>query len=601
MPTESVITVIRRVRHRFGAAVVFSIVFSLIEIALVAPFVSGMIRLALEQWGSPSVGNFEIASFLMSPLGLAGLIGILSIELAVNFFAVAGLITILVGMSSGWLAPFRLAHRFTRLLELGLRQILRLFLLALPFLGIVGITYYIYWSGEDIYRLVRMKPTEFWIGVSVAGSMAAIYGVIAFIQLVKWSISIPIILFEPGTVAKESLKLSEERTKGHRWRISAYIMIYAIALFAATSIVLFGFSAFSGFILNSIGDSISLSLAVTAVLISIHGMLLFVISVVSRVTLSAFILGFYELTGGSAPPVDTDRQPSPYKRIALRIGIAFAFAFMTVSAGLALVDDAEVADSVTVVAHRAGYRDVPENSLSALRQAIRDQADWVEIDVQLTADDEIVVLHDLDLKRVAGMPLRVASSTLEQIREADIGSPVDERFAGEKIPTLDEFLATANGRVVVLIELKFPRGADPAKLTNKVIETVRDHNAVPWCRICSQSYPAIQLARKLVPGMPIGFIAGAAIGDLAGLDVDFLMVETALVTSQLCERARLREMEIFAWTVNNPERLWPLVDAGASGIITDDVVSIQNELEKLMLMSPVERILMRARTELLNQ
>jgi glycerophosphoryl diester phosphodiesterase len=266
-----------------------------------------------------------------------------------------------------------------------------------------------------------------------------------------------------------------------------------------------------------------------------------------------------------------------------------------------VVDDSRIADRVEVIAHRAGYVRAPENSLSALRQAIAAKADWVEIDVQLTADGALVIVHDFDLLRVGGSPLRIASATLADIQQVDIGSPVGPEFAGERIPTLEEFLTAAHGQVGVLIELKFPPGSQVGPLTDAVLDTVRRLNAVPWCRVCSQSYAGIQRVRSQEPSIPIGFIAGAALGDLTQLQVDFLMVEARMATPELCDRARRRKMGIFAWTIKDAGQIAPLVDRGITGLIADDPEMVQVKLQELAQLDPVERILYRVRNVLAGQ
>ena len=79
-------------------------------------------------------------------------------------------------------------------------------------------------------------------------------------------------------------------------------------------------------------------------------------------------------------------------------------------------------------------------------------ADWVEIDVQETADGEVIVIHDSDFMKLAGVDLKVWDATFEQARTIDIGGWFDPEFAGERVPTLREVLETARGRSHVVIE-----------------------------------------------------------------------------------------------------------------------------------------------------
>ena len=103
-----------------------------------------------------------------------------------------------------------------------------------------------------------------------------------------------------------------------------------------------------------------------------------------------------------------------------------------------------------------------------------------------------------------------------------------------------------------------------------VIESDPPRGMIDRCRLCSQSYEAMQLARSLEPRLPVGYIAGASLGDLTKLDVSFLMVSSRQATRALVDRAAIAGISIHAWTVNNPNDLAPLIDRGVGNVITDD-------------------------------
>jgi glycerophosphoryl diester phosphodiesterase len=117
---------------------------------------------------------------------------------------------------------------------------------------------------------------------------------------------------------------------------------------------------------------------------------------------------------------------------------------------------------------------------------------------------------------------------------------------------------------------------------------------VDRCRLCSQSYESLQLARQLEPRLEVGFIAGAAVGDLTKLDVNFLMVKSSLATRQFVDRARLGNIAVHAWTVNDPGQVGPLLDAGVANIITDDPARIRARTEEIGALSTIQRLLLRA-------
>jgi glycerophosphoryl diester phosphodiesterase len=173
---------------------------------------------------------------------------------------------------------------------------------------------------------------------------------------------------------------------------------------------------------------------------------------------------------------------------------------VSVSTSAALLSALELRDDVEITAHRAGATVAPENTVAALRRAIEDGADWAEIDVQLTADGAVVVIHDSDLRRVGGRPGRIGQMTLAEVQQVDVGKWFDPAFAGERVPTLDELITAAGDGIRLNIELK-PHGEDEVnRLVGETLGSVRRAGILDRCRICSQSYEALRLAKELEPG-----------------------------------------------------------------------------------------------------
>src|SRR6266542_5407411 len=106
-----------------------------------------------------------------------------------------------------------------------------------------------------------------------------------------------------------------------------------------------------------------------------------------------------------------------------------------------------------VLGHRGASAEAPENTLASFRLALAQGADGVELDVRRCATGEVVVVHDEDLSRVGGAPLRVADSPLGALRAVDLGAWAGERFRGERIPLLAEVLE-ALPAAIVNVELK---------------------------------------------------------------------------------------------------------------------------------------------------
>jgi len=591
--------VLSQARRRIGPLIAFSVAFSLMETALLGPLAAGIIRLALDTWGRCSVGNFEIVAFLLSPVGLAGLALFAAAQLTTLYLRLAGLIAVLSGDGPGLWHTARVARRLPVLIRLNVVQAVIYIILAAPFAAAGAFAYVRLWGDQDLNRLVVTRPPEFWRGAVVMGGLVLTYvGVFGGLYL-RWLFSIPAVLFEDAPSAWAALRSSALRTRG-RIGLLAATVLGALGFFAAiAAAVTWTMGALSGWVLHHAGSSLRMAIPTTAALLVGNGLVAAGLGALAALIFAGIILIRYREAGGIARQSPADGRDRRWSWGAL--GLSAVAAVLATLSALRVLDDSRVSDSIEITAHRAGAVAAPENTLAALRRAIQDGAEWAEIDVQLTSDGQLAVVHDSDLIRVGGSSLRVASSTLDQLRRVDIGSWFAPEFAGERIATLEEFLQAAGTKIGLNIELKASNPAQIPGLVNRVLDAVRKVDGAGRHRICAESFEALQLIRRLDPNIEIGSVAGAVLGDPSRLDVDFLMVERRLATRALVDRAKLRDVKIHAWTINDPERLSSLIDNGVANVITDDVAAIRERLSELRGLEPLERLLLRARNGLVER
>ena len=171
----------------------------------------------------------------------------------------------------------------------------------------------------------------------------------------------------------------------------------------------------------------------------------------------------------------------------------------------------------------------PENTLAAIEKAIRAGAQWVEIDVQETIDGEVVVIHDSDLMKVAGVGLKVWEATREQITSVDIGSSFDPQFHAERVPTLQEVLGICKGRIGVIIELKsYGHGQ---MLEQRVIDLVESAESEREVQCMSLSTDVVARLKELRPDWPVGLLLSLAVGDIGNIKADFVAVNARFATA----------------------------------------------------------------------
>ena len=136
--------------------------------------------------------------------------------------------------------------------------------------------------------------------------------------------------------------------------------------------------------------------------------------------------------------------------IILSFGVTATFT--VISGG----DTDESRNKIMNIAHRGASGYAPENTLAAFDKAVEMQADYIEIDVQLSKDDLPVVIHDDTLDRTTNGTGNISAYTLQELKSLDAGSWFDKKYAGEKIPSLNEVLEMYGEKINILIELKSP-------------------------------------------------------------------------------------------------------------------------------------------------
>src|SRR4051812_16803414 len=231
---------LERFRVRWRCILAFSLAFRALNLVLLAPLAAATLRLCLLRWGRASVGNFEIASFFLSPVGLAAMLGVGTIGLATLYLELSGLIRLLADDRLHWWESFKSSSgMFHRLIHLGVRQLVVYLAWAVPFLVAIGVIYWLLWSGKDLNGLIILKPPAFWWGATLAGVIAAAYIVLALQIFLRRSLyAVPILVFEPGLSVSQALRKGIERSRGTIWRSARAIAIWAAILCVLTAAVL---------------------------------------------------------------------------------------------------------------------------------------------------------------------------------------------------------------------------------------------------------------------------------------------------------------------------------------------------------------------------
>lgn len=202
----------------------------------------------------------------------------------------------------------------------------------------------------------------------------------------------------------------------------------------------------------------------------------------------------------------------------------------------------------------------------------------------------VVLLHDVDLMRVANDPRRVADVRYDEIHDLvqvpDDGSPSEMR----RIVTLNDFLEQARGRIIPMIELKY-YGAEP-DLIRDVVQIIQKLEMQKEVVIMSMRLQPIRELRDLDPSIKRGFVSSVAVGDLSRLPVQFLAVNQTQINSALMQSAHGQGMKVYAWTVNTPDTIVRMINLGVDGLITDFPASVSEVRDEIKEMTVAERLVL---------
>jgi glycerophosphoryl diester phosphodiesterase len=219
------------------------------------------------------------------------------------------------------------------------------------------------------------------------------------------------------------------------------------------------------------------------------------------------------------------------------------------------------------IAHRGASGRFPENTLTAFSAAIDAGAQVCELDVQLTNDGSLVVIHDETVERTTDGRGVVRSMTLNQIRRLDAGGRFGREFRGEKVPTLEEVLVLANGRCGLNIELKSPG------VEHKVCALIVERNLLATTMISSFDWNAIALVRRLEPLARVGLLASRwparMVAAARELKAESINPRSDIVSEKLCIAAHHWNLSVYTWTVDEPFEMRRLIASGVDGIMTN--------------------------------
>ena len=230
-----------------------------------------------------------------------------------------------------------------------------------------------------------------------------------------------------------------------------------------------------------------------------------------------------------------------------------------------------------VFGHRGAMGYAPENTFASFERAVALGVDAIEIDVHLTADGEVVVIHDPALDRTTDGEGMVGEKTLAELKTLDAGAHFGPEFAGQHIPTLGEMLAWARGKCVVDVEIKGGPWPYPG-IEKRVVDLIRRHGMVDQTIVISFEHPTVAQVKALAPEIAAGTLWNCrpmdpvAVAQAAGANA--IMPMWPFCDAETVERAHAAGLSVHPWETSNLKIVDHLIGLGVDSICANqpDVV-----------------------------
>ncbi len=233
-----------------------------------------------------------------------------------------------------------------------------------------------------------------------------------------------------------------------------------------------------------------------------------------------------------------------------------------------------------VIAHRGFSAIAPENTLAAFNAAIQQGANSIEFDLQMSADGVPVIFHDATLDRITGTPGTIRNKTLKQLKKLNAGKWFGHPYAREAIPTLAEALQTFKLVEKFLYFDVKPHDEWSDSEIEGFVKLLRDHEVLPKCIITSFNETFLNRVRQICPEIMLGYFlvhisdAQAQLDKVtrSGNSIISSLYEVLLDHPSFVEECRTLSIDLVAWTVDNPNNFYQLIEIGVKRIITNSLI-----------------------------
>lgn len=235
-----------------------------------------------------------------------------------------------------------------------------------------------------------------------------------------------------------------------------------------------------------------------------------------------------------------------------------------------------------IIAHRGASYEAPENTLASVNLAWQKGAAAVEVDVHLSGDHRIMVIHDPDTKRTTGQKYVISKTPSDTLRTLDAGAYQGKRFAGEPIPFLEEIIETIPDGRRLIIEIK----SGPTILPY-LVELMDSHEKRSRLVMIAFDFDILHSAKALMPDIPVYWLHYSVTGGYSRKHIkrvqdagmDGLNFHFKGIRKDYIRAVHSEGLKIFTWTVDDPSLARRLIEKGLDGIATNRIGWLEEHIK----------------------
>lgn len=236
---------------------------------------------------------------------------------------------------------------------------------------------------------------------------------------------------------------------------------------------------------------------------------------------------------------------------------------------------------VEIIAHRGASYLAPENTVASAKLAWELGADAVEVDIYLSKDNRIMCIHDSDTKRTTGHEYKIKETDSDNLRQLDAGSFKDEKYRGEKIPFLEEVIKTVPKGKTLVVELKCGSEVLPY-----LKSTIDKYGKTKQFNFIAFDLQTITDTKKTFPDNPCHWLCsnpGLLEKNLVSIndkELNGVSLSYGIIDEETASGVKKLNLELYTWTVDNPEEAKRLISLGVKGITTNRPGWLREQLIK---------------------